>query len=206
MAKKQYTKEELRKHKTDRQREYRAQLLSEGKNPYLKPKLSEEVKEANKVTRKQRQREWFLTEEGKAFIKRQADRRRKYDSPQERDSIRNERRKLRLKTDLEYNLKYRLHGCKDRARRDNLEFDLDLEHLKEVYTETCPYLGIKLNLMATSGNSMDALSVDRIVPSLGYVKGNVQIISYKANVMKQDVDIETLVLFAKNVLERHGEK
>jgi hypothetical protein len=53
---------------------------------------------------------------------------------------------------------------------------------------------------------MDAMSLDRINPKLGYTKGNVQFISYKANVMKQDVDIDTLLLFAKRVIEIHGEK
>lgn len=206
MAFKLYTKEDLRKRKTEYQRKYRAQLILEGKNYQKDRKLSSEAKEVNKAIRKQKQKEWFQSEEGKAFILRQSIAKTKYDSPKIRDSIRNERRKLKLKTDVEYNLKYRLMACKNRAKRDNLDFNLDLDYLKSIYTDTCPYLGIKLNLMSTSGNSMDAMSIDKIIPSLGYVKGNIQIISYKANVMKQDVDIETLKLFAKNILERHGDK
>ena len=39
------------------------------------------------------------------------------------------------------------------------------------------------------------------VPELGYVKGNVRVISYKANIMKSDATIEEIKLFAKNVVK-----
>ena len=34
--------------------------------------------------------------------------------------------------------------------------------------------------------------MDKIIPSLGYVKGNVQIISNRANFMKNDATIENI--------------
>ncbi len=66
----------------------------------------------------------------------------------------------------------------------------------------CPYLGIQLTqgVGVASGSSA---SLDRIHNELGYVPGNVQVISNRANSMKQDASIEELILFAQSVLHIH---
>lgn len=197
---------ESRKRKTELQRKRREDLRAKGENPYSYKRLSEEEKSINKEIRKQKQREWLETEEGIAFKKRQSERHRKYNSVEERKLDESKRRVEKRKTNLDYNLKTRINQCKSRAAKEELPFDLDLEYVKSIYTDVCPYLGIKMKLVATSGNSMDAISIDKIIPALGYVKGNIQIISYKANVMKQDVDLNTLRTFAKSVLRIHGDE
>jgi hypothetical protein len=54
-----------------------------------------------------------------------------------------------------------------------------------VIPEFCPILGVKLEFgnMATRDNSP---SLDRIIPELGYVPGNVAVISYRANRIKNE--------------------
>lgn len=66
----------------------------------------------------------------------------------------------------------------------------------------CPYLNLELKFDGcTYDNSY--YNIDRIDSSLGYVKGNVQIISRLANQMKSNATIEQLKMFSENVLKLH---
>lgn len=83
------------------------------------------------------------------------------------------------------------------AKRVGAEFNLTIEDL--IPPEFCPILGIPL--IRTKGFATDGSpSVDRIIPELGYVKGNIQIISFLANKMKNSANFEQLRLFAEWVL------
>ena len=70
--------------------------------------------------------------------------------------------------------------------------------------EYCPYLDIKLTNISGQGRLQSNVSLDRIDGSLGYIKGNIQVISDLANRIKQEATIAQLVGFAKKVLDRHG--
>jgi len=100
-------------------------------------------------------------------------------------------------------LKKRMYQLAATAKRKNLKFDLTLQDL--VVPELCPYLGVRLTQVVGNGVVWDNVSVDRIDSSKGYVKGNVQIMSRKANSMKNMATEEELVAFAKNVLRLHGD-
>lgn len=74
----------------------------------------------------------------------------------------------------------------------------------------CPVLGIPLVL--GQGKLHDnSPTLDRIIPELGYVKGNVKVISYKANRIKNNgtlADLEAVIRYMKqdNTEERLSEK
>jgi hypothetical protein len=87
-----------------------------------------------------------------------------------------------------------LSSAKNRAKNDSVPFDLALEDIPD--WDICPVLGVEMKK-----DTRYAPSLDRIVPSLGYVRGNIQVISHKANAMKQDATQEELERFAKWVLK-----
>jgi hypothetical protein len=86
-----------------------------------------------------------------------------------------------------------LQRAKSRANKKGLAFNLELTDI--VLPEVCPVLGVPFNK-----NSTDyTYSIDRLVPSLGYTKGNIMIISNKANRIKSDACAEEIALVLEYV-------
>lgn len=82
-----------------------------------------------------------------------------------------------------------LRAARKRAKQLNIPFNLSEEDI--VIPEYCPVLGIKIGRNEkVSGPSSPTL--DRIIPELGYVKGNVAVISKRANTIKNDASIADL--------------
>lgn len=91
----------------------------------------------------------------------------------------------------DYFIKSMLKSAQNRAIDEQLPFDLTIEYLQEIATMHCPVTGDKLDwnreLEETSKRNSLVPSLDKIVPSRGYVKGNVAIISWRMNVLKSDM-------------------
>lgn len=87
------------------------------------------------------------------------------------------------------------HGAKRRAKLNGLEFNLTGEDI--IIPERCPVLDIKLQHNKTLSDTSPSL--DRIDTNKGYVKGNVMIISFRANRIKNDASLEELEKILKYV-------
>lgn len=79
-----------------------------------------------------------------------------------------------------------------KSGRLGIPFNLTMEDF--IVPERCPVFGTLLVSPMLSGRhaSMNAPSIDRVIPSKGYVKGNVRIISYRANLLKSDATLDEL--------------
>lgn len=85
-----------------------------------------------------------------------------------------------------------------RSLKESIPFDLELSDI--IIPLICPYLHIELTKIGGQGRVWSNPSLDRIDPTKGYIKGNVEIISMKANLMKAHASKEELVTFAKSIL------
>jgi hypothetical protein len=101
-------------------------------------------------------------------------------------------------------------SARNRARKRNLEFTITEQDIKNLLNATlvCPLRKSKFD-RGTDGKPNDnSVSLDRINSSRGYVKDNIQIISYRANVIKSNIDLKTFEKIVNNFenlkLEIHG--
>lgn len=87
-------------------------------------------------------------------------------------------------------------AAKNRAKKKGIPFNIELSDVS--IPEKCPVLNVPLSY----GHSDFGPSLDRIVPSLGYTKGNVIVISRKANRIKNDASPDEILAvgnFYKNL-------
>jgi hypothetical protein len=95
--------------------------------------------------------------------------------------------------------------ARSRAKNKNLPFDIDLPYIRSIVPSHCPIFNVPLEWSLRRGVGHGALSnspsLDRIDPERGYVKGNVWIISNRANAIKNDATHEELKLVTKAVGE-----
>ena len=92
-------------------------------------------------------------------------------------------------------------SARKRTKNTNIPFDITADDLLPFYHQThctlIPSIELKWdNELIAKNNSP---SLDRIVPALGYVKGNIQIISNLANIMKNNATEEEMKQFIESV-------
>jgi len=82
-----------------------------------------------------------------------------------------------------------LAGARTRAKELGLEFNLTKEDLQ--VPDVCPALGIPLVPGRTKLHA-NSPSLDRIDPAKGYISGNVMVISWRANTLKNNANADEL--------------
>lgn len=115
--------------------------------------------------------------------------------------VKNAEAHAKKKDNFNYKTMLQYNASKTRARNKGLEHTLTLEQLRSLYPPDmiCPALDIQ---MEWGNPKWTSPSLDRIDPTLGYTFENCQIISNKANVMKNDAtleELESLVAFLKEI-------
>ena len=80
-------------------------------------------------------------------------------------------------------------NIKSRCKRIGREFSIELDDI--IIPKKCPVFGFDLK-REDRETWMCAPSVDRIDSSKGYIKGNVTVVSRRANILKRDATVEEL--------------
>lgn len=108
--------------------------------------------------------------------------------------------------DLEKSLLVKsIKNCKNTAKKHNLMFDIDYKYLLSIIPEDyiCPLSNRKMNWWSRDWANVP--TIDRVVPSLGYVKGNIKIICKEWNTRKRSFTLKELdifITFYENLLEK----
>lgn len=83
------------------------------------------------------------------------------------------------------------HHALARARERGLDFNIEISDI--VIPRKCPILGIRIH--PNKGGkypTSHSPSLDRINPKRGYVKGNVMVISHRANALKSNATLKEI--------------
>lgn len=96
-------------------------------------------------------------------------------------------------------IRYIFNQARYRAKKRGIEFSIELEDIE--VPENCPVFGIPL-FFSEGRRTDNSYSLDRWDNAKGYVKGNVKIISWKANQYKGDMtidEVERLLNYMKGI-------
>jgi hypothetical protein len=82
-----------------------------------------------------------------------------------------------------------LYNAKQRAKDEGVPFALTMADI--TIPEICPVLGIPLVTSTGKPGPIDSSpTLDKFIPELGYIPGNVAVISWRANRLKGDGKVE----------------
>lgn len=115
-----------------------------------------------------------------------------YCRKKKKESYTTEKRRISYRKNIKQEI---FQAAKTRAKNKKIAFTITLEDV--IIPEICPVLGIPLD----TKNKESRPSLDRIINSKGYVKGNVSVISLKANRLKNNGTIdefEKILSYMKN--------
>ncbi len=101
--------------------------------------------------------------------------------------------------DRKYYENHRIHSLWYQAkwRAEQKKVDFNIEESDIVIPDVCPVLGIPIKNDSRQKVSDSSPSLDRIDSSKGYVKGNVCVISWKANNIKKHGNISDFKLIIR---------
>lgn len=97
--------------------------------------------------------------------------------------------------------KYLYKRSKGSAKHRGIEFSIEVEDI--IIPEKCPIILQEFNWNSKIHAAPNTPSLDRIDNTKGYIKGNVRVISYKANTLKRNAtleEIERLYQYSKGII------
>lgn len=92
--------------------------------------------------------------------------------------------------------RYAVKDARKRAAKKGVPFDLVTKDILPLLKDRCPIFGTPFQYGGNGRIRPESPALDRIKPELGYVKGNVHIISVKANNIKSAYKSEDIMKVA----------
>lgn len=120
-------------------------------------------------------------EDGEKYRKNNKEKIKKYSKENRHKYYSTENRRKKYRENVESEL---LNHARNRAKQKKLDFNL--ERCDIIIPELCPVFGIQIGFHA----KQSVPTLDRIDNNKGYIKGNIQVISSKANRLKNNGTIE----------------
>lgn len=131
--------------------------------------------------------QFYLSKRGKDGIR--TDCKECYKASKKTPEGREKQRSFNQKWRREDPRKQMYFSAKYRAKKENIPFEITVEDI--FLPKTCPIFGVILK--KGDGKITDnSPSLDRVKPELGYIPGNICVISYRANRIKSDLPVEDL--------------
>ena len=112
-------------------------------------------------------------------------------SIQARAAERRRRAACLIRDPIRYKVMIMVISARKRAKQKGLPFDINNDYILNIAPLLCPVLKMSLDYNASKLTS-NSPTLDRFYPELGYIKGNVFVISHKANTIKQNASYEDL--------------
>ena len=101
-----------------------------------------------------------------------------------------------------------VEGARERARKNNLPFNLKVKDLRKIITTHCPVFNFKfkINKKNINNNWENSPTLDRVIPEKGYVKNNIIIVSMLANTIKSNANPNQILKVGKFYKKLYKEK
>ena len=99
-------------------------------------------------------------------------------------------------------LRYEVQSGTRRTSRADLTWNITQAHLYNCYHKQegkCNLSGQKMTWLTGQGRVDTNISIDRINPSRGYEPNNIQLITYRCNIMKHDMKEDELINLAQMI-------
>ena len=98
------------------------------------------------------------------------------------------------------------------AKRRGFEFEITIQHAWDVFekqNKQCAISSIPIVLGKTReeyASGITTASLDRIDSSKGYIKGNIQWVHKKINIMKSNYTLDEFIYYCRKIVEKQGNK
>lgn len=121
------------------------------------------------------------------------------------NTCRKQQQNENLRSSPEKFLKDRYNRLKRKCLKNRTILTITFEELYDQYVSQkgrCFYTDEIMNVTVPSGLRKDCLSIDKVIPQLGYIKGNVVLCIWRINSIKSDATLEEMKEWMPNWYER----